>query len=120
MSSPIVPSPLVDPWTNKPFSYLSEIASPSIFSSHTYSYGSPAVSRTLRSKSRRSASLKAFARLSIGVSWTTLANPDKGSPPTLCVGESGVINSGCAFSISCSSRKSLSYSASGTLGRSST
>ena len=40
-------------------------------------------------------------------------------PPMRCVGESGVRSCGCSASSACSSRKSRSYSASGTCGASS-
>ena len=56
---------------------------------------------------------------SIGMRCRTGANCTARPPPTRCVGESGVLRSGCASSIASSSRKSASYSASLTVGASS-
>jgi hypothetical protein len=48
------------------------------------------------------------------------ASPSITAPITRCVGESGVMRCGCAASSACSSRNTRSYSASGTVGSSST
>ncbi len=57
-SSPVTPSPRVEPRVNTPSTYSKATESPSNFGSTTYSTG-PAVSRTRRSKSRSSSWEKA-------------------------------------------------------------
>ncbi len=59
------------------------------------------------------------ARLSKGTSWVTGAKVLRAVPPTLCVGESGELYSGCAASSSMSLRISASYSKSEITGASS-
>ncbi|MNY71756.1 hypothetical protein D3C86_2101730 [compost metagenome] len=58
--------------------------------------------------------------LSMGTAWRTGARPSLTAPITRCVGESGVIRSGFAASSACNSWNTRSYSASGTVGSSST
>jgi hypothetical protein len=57
---------------------------------------------------------------SIGTLWRTLVKPSSTLPPTRCVGESGVRRSGNSASMACRRWNSLSYSASGSSGASST
>jgi hypothetical protein len=49
-----------------------------------------------------------------------VVSAETGSPPTRCVGESGVSSSGCSTSMARSSSRSLSYWSSVMLGSSST
>ena len=53
---------------------------------------------------------KESCRLSSGTACVTGSNFVSTMPPTRCVGESGVISSGCSFSRLASSRWSISYS----------
>ncbi len=55
-SSPCVPSPRVTARTNRPFSYVSEIAVPSNFSSQQYAVGTAVSLSTRAMKSRTSSS----------------------------------------------------------------
>ncbi len=113
MFSPRVPSPRVAAVSRRPFSYTSAQARPSIFGSQT-------IAKSLRSmmfdarlcQARRSSPLNALASESSGTRCSTTPNVSTGAPPTRCVGESGVISSGCRASISRSSTMSLSNSAS--------
>jgi hypothetical protein len=57
---------------------------------------------------------------SIGTACRTGTSPSSTAPSTRCVGESAVTRCGCSASIACSSWNSASYSASGTVGASST
>ena len=110
-SSPLSPFPLVDPCTSIPFSYLIDTASPSIFSSVTYSTVFVFASLFTRlSNSIRSVSLKAFPRESIGLLWYTVLNSFSGEAPTLREGESGVTRLGNFCSSARSSWNNLSYS----------
>ena len=78
------------------------------------------VSRTRLSKSLISLCEKESCKLSIGTLCTTGANfSPEAFPPTFCVGEFVVINSGYSASIFSSSRRSLSYSKSSISGESS-
>ena len=63
---------------------------------------------------------KARGGYRIGTACVTAANSPNGGAPTRRVGESGACSSGWAASIACSSTNSLSYSASGMVGASST
>ena len=87
-SSPITPSPRVDPCTKRPFSYVSEIARPSIFGStpkRTSREPSPSCSITARARRYQSASSsgpRALARLSMGRRCRTGANRSEGAAPT--------------------------------------
>ena len=73
ISSPTVPSPLVEARERTPFLYSTDTESPSILGSTTY-FGSEITSLTLRSKSRSSSNEKLSCRLSILTSWTTSEN----------------------------------------------
>ncbi len=64
--------------------------------------------------------LKTLSRLSMGISWRTCLKAVSGWPPTRTLGEAGVFSSGCSASSAISSRIRRSYSASGTVGLSST
>ena len=108
-SSPTRPSPRVAPRTNTPSRYSSATDRPSTFGSTLYSTCS-SCSRTFSSKSTTSASEKESCRLSSGTACVTGSNFVSAMPPTRCVGESGVISSGCSFSRFASSRWSISYS----------
>ncbi len=59
-------------------------------------------------QARSSSSERALARLSIGRRWRTFRRLETGSPPTRCVGESGVTSSGWSRSIARSSSSSAS------------
>ena len=93
---------------------MSEIASPSIFGSATYSNSGsamPSRARWLRMRSihaRNSSSLRALARESMGWRWRTFSSLETGSAPTRWVGESGVRSSACSDSIERSSSSSAS------------
>ena len=66
ISSPVVPSPRVNPCTKRPFSYFNETANPSILS---YIYSTlPIFSRIRWSNFLKSSSLNALPKLNIGVS----------------------------------------------------
>ena len=126
-SSPHSPSPRVAACTNTWSSYRKLMAKPSNFNSATYSTKSPDSFKpsSLRIRaSKYSAPLAVVSvsvrMLSIGRAWRTVAKASKGLPPTRCVGESEVSNSGCVASKSCNSRNRRSYSASGTVGASNT
>ena len=113
-SSPTSPLPRVAPRTRTPFSYSSEIARPSIFGSATNvnsGFSMPSRARWLRMRStqaRSSSSERALASESIGSSCVTFVRFETGSPPTRCVGESGVRSSGCSASMARSSSSSAS------------
>ena len=77
------------------------------------------VFRTRSSNARISSSLYVLSMLIIGTAWRTGFNSVCTSPPTRCVGDSGVAKSGCARSSSISSCISRSYSRSLIVGRSS-
>jgi hypothetical protein len=118
-SSPVTPSPRVAARKYSPLRYITEIASPSSFGSAAYWIGPsdrPSRSRTLRSKSSRSASVNPFSSDSIGIACFTWPNPAAAAPETRWVGESKVTSDGLAASIARSSFISRSYSASGTEG----
>ena len=66
---------------------------------------------------RRSAASYVLSIENIGRAWATVRKPSIGSPPTRCVGLSGVMRSGWAASRSRSSARSLSYSRSEIDGR---
>ena len=57
---------------------------------------------------------------SMGWRWRTVSNFSSGPAPTRCVGESGLASSGCSASSASRRRKRSSYSASDTIGSSST
>ena len=59
---------------------------------------------------RRSAASYVLSIENIGRACATVRKPSIGSPPTRCVGLSGVMSSGCAASSSFSCARSLSYS----------
>ena len=59
-------------------------------------------------QARSSSSERALASESIGRRWSTLRRLETGSPPTRCVGESGVRSSGCSRSSARSSSSSAS------------
>jgi hypothetical protein len=61
-----------------------------------------------------------LSRLIIRSRWSTAVNSVEKVPPTVWVGESGVRRSGCASSISCSSRIIRSYAPSARVGESRT
>ena len=92
-SSPVTPSPRVEPRTNRPFSYSKATERPSNLGSTTYSTG-PTASRTRRSKASSSSSEKESCRLSKGTWCTTGAKVLYTAPPTFWVGESAVTSSG--------------------------
>jgi hypothetical protein len=95
------------------------MASPSTFGSHRYS--TLGTSRSIRSaQATSSSSSNALSRLSMRSACATGVNSVEYVPPTLWVGESGVTRAGYARSSPCSSRISRSYSASPTVGVSST
>ena len=71
-------------------------------------------------QARSSSSLRALASESIGWRWVTFSSLATGSPPTRCVGESGVSSSGCSRSIARSSSSSASYASSPISGSSRT
>ncbi len=120
-SSPVKPSPRVEPRTNTPFSYSSETESPSIFISTTYSNSeSPIALRMLLSKFSNSPLENAFAKLSITTLCVTVSKPASGLPPTRCEGELLETNNGFSLSSLMSSFISLSYSKSLIVGLSST
>ncbi len=119
--SPRSPSPRVAPTERRPSRYVSEMASPSIFGSATYStLGKPVARRTRASNARSNSSLNTLSSDSIGISCTTGSNEAATSPPTLRDGELGSASSGCASSSAASSRMSASYSTSVISGSSST
>jgi hypothetical protein len=122
MPSPRIPSPRVEARTRRPFSYTSSIDKPSSFGSTTHAArDGSSRPRSTRSVNRRSASsVWSESRLSIGASCCTEGNEVSGSPPTRCVGESGVRRSGKISSRDCNSRNRKSYSASDSSGESST
>ena len=119
-SSPRAPSPRVAPRTSRPSSYVSAMARPSIFGSHTMANVSVSSSAAVRLCHAASSWVsKAFARLSIGCGWTTSAKRSEGAEPTRCVGESGVTSEGSASSMARSSRTRASNSPSLMSGASS-
>ena len=73
-----------------------------------------------RSNPCTSSAVKALSSESIGTWCTTSPKAALGVPDTRCVGESGVISSGCCASSARNSCISRSYSASGICGSSST
>ena len=98
-SSPTSPSPRVRASTNRPFSYTSSRARPSIFGSHQKACSSPswALSRRLRKPCHSSAS-NTLSRLYIRRVWALVSSDDNTCPPILFVGESGDRHSGCRSS----------------------
>ena len=90
-SSPVRPSPRVAAWTNAPSSYSSDMASPSILSSHTNAaWATSGAMRTMRSNQAWSSSIpKASSRLIMGDRCCTGENSTDGAPATRRVGESG-------------------------------
>ena len=83
-SSPFKPSPLVEPFTNNPFSYISSTPSPSSFGSAIYSGLLSFSLFLIRSLNRVSSSLfMAFAKESIGSLCCTTSNLELGFEPTL-------------------------------------
>ena len=110
-SSPTVPSPLVAPCTNVPFSYVRFTAKPSIFSSHTRSNSASSIRFfERRYQASNSSRLKALPKLNMGCVCCTWVKPSDGASPTRWVGESVVISSGCCSSSWRSFRISRSYS----------
>ncbi len=103
-SSPVTPSPRVAACTRRPSSYTSDMASPSIFSSHTNAASAVSgAARAMRSNHAWSSSMpKASSRLIIGDLCWTGENSSDGAP-TRRVGESAVTSSGWASSSSRSS-----------------
>ena len=103
ISSPVFPSPRVAALVKIPFSYLNEIAFPSIFNSHINS-GLPTFLIFLFSElinflilayhASTSFTLKALSRLKRGILCSTFLNPLEGIPPNLCEGLSSVIKDG--------------------------
>jgi hypothetical protein len=109
MSSPVVPSPRVDAWTYAPSRYVSAMAEPSIFISHTYVQHPPPSDASVRVNHASSSSNdSALSSEYIRVTWRTGAKAAEGGAPTRCVGESGVTRSGNSPSIASSSRTSAS------------
>ena len=106
-SSPTAPSPLVAAEIRIPFSYLRLIARPSILSSQR-----KLVASTRLAQAVSSSWSKALSKLHMRSRCSTGANASLAFPPTLWVGLSPVMNSGCSDSSSSSSCINLSYSAS--------
>ena len=107
-SSPVMPSPRVEPRVYTPFTYSSATERPSNFGSTTYT-GSSTTARTRRSKSRSSSSENESCRLSIGTVCVTSANVLYPAAPTRFVGESSVFSSGNDASRFSKRRYSMSY-----------
>ena len=112
ISSPVFPSPRVAALVKIPFSYLSEIALPSIFNSHINSGFLTALIALLSElinlltfayHAANSFTLKALSRLKRGILCSTFLNPLEGIPPNLWEGLSSVIKDGWIFSISINS-----------------
>ncbi len=93
-SSPCVPSPRVLARASSPFSYISDMARPSIF-------GSVTIAKLLRRVNsavflcqvRMPSASNALLRLSIGIRCSITLKGFRGGKPTCCVGESSVKNS---------------------------
>ncbi len=116
ISSPINPSPRVEPSVNTPSRYSSETDKPSIFGSTVNSYApSP---RTRSTNALTSSTLKTSCKLPICTSWRTFAKVFCAVPPTRCDGESSVNSSGKSCSRPRSSRIKASYSSSSRVGAS--
>ena len=100
--SPVTPSPLVPADINIPFSYFNTRVSPSILNSTTY-LGFFVYSLILLSKSLSSPAVKALLSDIITLSCLIGSNLLRAFPPTLLLGESGVLSSGYLSSrlISC-------------------
>ena len=115
--SPTKPSPRVAPVTSRPFSYVSDTESPSIFFSTTkLTSSSGKDSMILRQNCFTSSSENTLSRLCRGMTCVNFSKPSDTAPPTRCVGESGVMSSGCAVSRDTSSLYKASYSKSDTAG----
>ena len=111
----MTPLPRVAACFSKPFSYRSDIATPSILSSSTHSIGSlwPASASSFSTRfpqTARSSVPYVFSIDIIGTRCRTDWSSGTGSSPTRCVGLSSVTRSGCLASSSRSSSTSRSYS----------
>ena len=97
-SSPVTPSPRVAACTNRPRSYVSDMATPSTLGSQEKASVSRSMSGACRfsrsPQARSSSSLNALSRLIMGTRWRTSWNRPDGAAPTVCVGESGVASDG--------------------------
>ena len=88
-SSPVTPSPRVAPRTKTPFSYSSDMDSPSILGSAQYSTPPGSSARIRSSKAASSSKENTSFRLSSGTSCVTGAKLLFAVPPTFCVGDVG-------------------------------
>ncbi len=88
-SSPMLPSPRVEPCTRRPCSYTNDSDSPSIFNSTLYATASstPLCNRAAQSCSSPSENTSPID--SIGTACGTLVKAGLITSPTACVGESG-------------------------------
>ena len=94
MFSPTIPFPRVDPLTSLPSLYSNDTESPSILVSTTNSVSRPNSYCTLVTNSSTSPYEKTSFKLCIATSCVTSSNVFFAVPPTICVGEFLVTNSG--------------------------